>query len=78
MTLRTDAAAPEPLVVFEHERVADGLRLEHLYRIKTYGREDIFNGIKLDLTKEAADFQRFTTKEGDAKLDPPKQTNPPQ
>jgi hypothetical protein len=65
-------AAREPLVVFEHERVADGLWLEHLFRLKTYGYKEIFNGIELDLTKEATDFQRFTAGAGDDKLDPPK------
>lgn len=65
-------ATNEPAVVFEHERVADGLWLEHLFRIKTYGHKDIFNSIELDLTKEATDFQRFTAGAGDDKLDPPK------
>lgn len=65
-------AANEPSVVFEHERVADGLWLEHLFRIKTHRYKDIFNGIELDLIKEATDFQRFTAGAGEDKLDQPK------
>lgn len=71
-------AVREPSVIFEHERVADGLWLEHLFRIKTYGHKDIFNGIELDLTKEAADFQRFSTKSGEDQTQPQKNDNPPQ
>jgi hypothetical protein len=78
----TDAApdaSREPSVVFEHERMADGVWLEHLFRIKTYGHTDIFNDIELDLSKEATDFQRFSAKSGDDKLDAPKKEgeNPP-
>lgn len=78
-----DAAAKttaESSVVFEHKRMPDGVWLERLVRIKTYGHKDIFNGIELDFTKEAADFQRFSTRTGDEKLNPPKKENerPPQ
>ena len=66
------AATPDPSVVFEHERQPDGVWLEHLFRIKTYGHKDIFNGIELDLTKEATGFQRFAAGAGEEKLDPPK------
>jgi hypothetical protein len=70
------AAGParEPSVVFEHERLPDGVWIEHLFRIKTYGHKDIFNGIELDFTKEASAFQRFNAAAGDEKLDAP----PPQ
>ncbi|HEX8500340.1 MAG TPA: hypothetical protein VF659_07095 [Pyrinomonadaceae bacterium] len=70
------AAPPEPSIVFEHERLPDGVWLERLVRIKTYGRKDIFNGIELDLTKEAADFKRFTAGAGDDRLDAPKKKEP--
>jgi hypothetical protein len=66
-------SAREPSVVFEHERMPDGVWLEHLFHIKTYGHKDIFNGIDLDLTKEATGFQRFTAGAGDEKLDAPPQ-----
>ncbi|HJQ31371.1 MAG TPA: hypothetical protein VJ866_04285 [Pyrinomonadaceae bacterium] len=66
------AAALEPSVVFEHERLPDGVWLEHFFRIKTYGHKDIFNGLELDLTREATAFQRFDTAAGDEKLDTPK------
>ena len=71
------AATPEPAVVFEHERMPDGVWLERLVRLKTYGHKDIFNGIELDLTKEATDFRRFNADAGDDKLDAPKKENPP-
>lgn len=72
------APSPPPVVVFEHERVAEGVWLERFVHIKTYGHKAIFNGIELDTAKEAADFQRFSTGSGDDKLNPPKDTNPPQ
>ncbi len=68
------AAAPsEPSLVFEHERVADGVWIERLVRVNTYGHKDLFNGIELDSTKEAADFRRFIAGAGDEKLDAPPQ-----
>lgn len=66
-----DAHAPEPSVVFEHARVADGLWLERLVRIKTYGRKQTFNGIELDFTKEVTGFKRFTALAGDDRVDAP-------
>jgi hypothetical protein len=71
------AAPPAPAVVFEHERLPDGVWLERLVRIKTYGHKDVFNGIELDFTKEAADFKRFAADAGDERLDAPKKENPP-
>jgi len=66
-----DLPAPEPSVVFEHARVAEGVWLERLVRIKTYGRKQIFNGIELDFTKEVTDFKRFSSLAGDDRVDPP-------
>ncbi|HKG15260.1 MAG TPA: hypothetical protein VKB12_18190, partial [Pyrinomonadaceae bacterium] len=66
-----DARAPEPAVVFEHARVAEGVWLERLVRIKTYGRKQIFNGIELDFTKEVTDFKRFSSLAGDDRVDAP-------
>ncbi|MDT7690466.1 MAG: hypothetical protein QOE46_3225 [Acidobacteriota bacterium] len=63
----------ESSVVFEHERLPDGVWLERLVRVESYGHKDIFNGIELDLTKEATGFQRFTTGAGEEKLDPPRE-----
>jgi hypothetical protein len=75
------AAAPEPSVVFEHERLPDGVWLERLVRIKTYGHRDVFNRLELDFTKEAADFKRFTADAATDALDAPKKQpeprNPP-
>ncbi|HEX7957189.1 MAG TPA: hypothetical protein VF508_09615 [Pyrinomonadaceae bacterium] len=71
-------ATPEPAVVFEHERMSDGVWLERLVRIRTYGHKDVFNGIDLDFTKETTDFRRFSSDAGDEKLDEPKKANPPQ
>ena len=74
-----DSAPPptaEPSVVFEHERLPDGVWLERLVRIKTYGHTDVFNRIELDYTKEAADFKRFTADAGEDALDPPKKKEP--
>lgn len=67
-----DAPASEPSVVFEHARVAEGVWLERLVRIKTYGRKQIFNGIELDFTKEVTDFKRFSSLAGDDALNSPK------
>lgn len=67
----SDVHAPEPSVVFEHARVAEGLWLERLVRIKTYGRKQIFNGIELDFTKEVTDFKRFSSLAGDDRVDAP-------
>jgi hypothetical protein len=67
----------EPSVVFEHERLPDGVWLERLVRIKTYGHTDIFNRIELDFTKEAADFKRFAADAGDDALDSPKKKDEP-
>ena len=67
------AAAREPSVVFEHARLREGLWLERLVRIKTYGQKEIFNGIELDFTKEVTDFKRFTSLAGDDdRVGPPK------
>lgn len=66
-----DVLAAEPAVVFEHTRVADGLWLERFVRIKTYGHKQLFNGIELDLTKDATDFKRFSSLAGDDRVDPP-------
>ena len=66
-----DLPAPEPSVVFEHARVAEGVWLERLVRIKTYGRKQIFNGIELDFTKEVTDFKRFSSLAGDDRVDAP-------
>jgi hypothetical protein len=71
-------ATAEPSVVFEHERLPDGVWLERLVRIKTYGHTDIFNRIELDFTKEAADFKRFASAAGDDALDAPKKKDEPQ
>jgi hypothetical protein len=71
------ASAREPSVVFEHERLPDGVWLERLGRIKTYGRKDIFNGIELDFTKEAADFKRFAADAGADQLDSPRKQPQP-
>ena len=66
-----DSPAPEPSVVFEHARVAEGVWLERLVRIKTYGRKQIFNNIELDFTKEVTDFKRFSSLAGDDRVDAP-------
>jgi hypothetical protein len=70
----TSSVAPThvPAVVFEHARVAEGVWLELLVRIKTYGHKEIFNGIELDFTKEVTDFKRFSSLAGDDTLDAPK------
>lgn len=68
----TAAPAREPAVVFEHARLADGVWLERLVRIKTYGYKEIFNGIELDFTKEVTDFKRFSSVAGDDRVDAPK------
>lgn len=67
----SDVVAAEPSVVFEHARVAEGLWLERLVRIKTYGRKQTFNGIEIDFTKEVTDFKRFSSIAGDDRVDAP-------
>ncbi|HWS89737.1 MAG TPA: hypothetical protein VN282_22390 [Pyrinomonadaceae bacterium] len=71
---------PDPVVVFEHERVSEAVWLERFVHINTYARKDLFNGIKLDTAKESSDFQRFTARTGEEKLDEPKRDgeSPPQ
>ncbi|MFL6282453.1 MAG: hypothetical protein ACJ74Q_04735 [Pyrinomonadaceae bacterium] len=66
-----DAPAPEPSIVFEHARVREGVWLERLVRIKSYGHKQIFNGIELDFTKEVTDFKRFSSVAGDERVDAP-------
>jgi hypothetical protein len=68
----TSSNTAEPSVVFEHARLPDGVWLERLVRIKTYGRRQIFNGIELDFTKEVYDFKRFSSLAGDDRVDAPK------
>jgi hypothetical protein len=70
---KTSSAQQEPAVVFEHTRVAERVWLESLVRIKTNASKDVFNGLELDYTKEARDFQRFSANTGDEKLDAPKE-----
>jgi len=65
-------APPSAPVVFEHERVAEGVWLERFVHINTYPDRALFNGIGLDTAKESSDFQRFTADEGKEKLDEPK------
>jgi len=67
----SDVHAPEPSVVFEHARVAEGVWLERLVRVKTHGRKQNFNGIELDFTKEVTDFKRFSSLAGDDRVDAP-------
>jgi hypothetical protein len=67
----SDVNAHEPSVVFEHARVAEGLWLERLVHIKTYGRKQVFNDIELDFTKEVTDFKRFSSLAGDDRVDAP-------
>jgi hypothetical protein len=66
-----DAPAQEPAIVFEQARVREGVWLERLVRIKTYGHKQIFNGIELDFTKEVTDFKRFSSVAGDDRVDAP-------
>jgi hypothetical protein len=66
-----DAHAPEPAIVFEHMRVREGVWLERLVRMNTYGHKQIFNGIELDFTKEVTDFKRFSSVAGDDRVDSP-------
>jgi hypothetical protein len=66
-----DAPAREPSIVFEHARVGEGVWLERLVRIKTYGHKQVFNGIELDFTKEVTDFKRFSSVAGDDRVDAP-------
>jgi hypothetical protein len=66
-----DAPAREPAIVFEHARVREGVWLERLVRIKTYGHKQIFNGIELDFIKEVTDFKRFSSVAGDDRVDAP-------
>jgi hypothetical protein len=68
----SDVLTREPSIVFEHARVADGLWLERLVRIKTFGLKKIFNGIELDFTKEVTNFKRFSSLAGDDTIDAPK------
>ena len=67
-----DVPASEPSVIFEHARMGEGVWLERLVRIETYGRKAIFNGIELDFTKEITDFKRFSSVAGDDRVDAPK------
>jgi hypothetical protein len=69
---QTSADAPAPSIVFEHARVREGVWLERLVRIKSYGHKHIFNGIELDFTKEVTDFKRFNSVAGDDRVDAPK------
>lgn len=66
------AAGGESAVVFEHERMPDGVWLERLVMLKTYGHKDVFNGIDLYFTKEVSDYKRFSADAGEDKLDRPK------
>jgi len=68
----SDAPASGPAVVFEHERVADGLWLERFVHVNTYLNKDLFNGIELDTAKESSDFKRFAADAGNEKLEEPK------
>jgi hypothetical protein len=70
--ISSDGLAREPSIVFAHARVADGVWLEQLVHIKTYGHKEIFNGIELDFTKVVADFKRFSSLAGDDTIDAPK------
>ena len=70
------ADIPEPAVVFEHERLAEGVWIERFVRIKTYGHREIFNGIELDFTKQVTNLKRFSSVAGDDKLDAPPDQDP--
>jgi hypothetical protein len=70
------AEAAEPAVVFEHERLGEGVWIERFVRIKTYGHREIFNGIELDFTKQVTNFKRFSSVAGDDKLDAPPDQDP--
>lgn len=64
------ASAGNPSIVYEETRLPDGLWIQSLLRIRTAGHKDVFNGMSLDVSKEAGDFKRFSA-EGEEKLNLP-------
>lgn len=62
----------DPVVIFDHARVAEGLWLERFVHIQTFGHKEIFNGIELDFVKQVTDFKRFSSVAGDDRVDAPK------
>jgi len=68
----TPADAFDPVVIFDHARVDEGLWLERFVHIQTFGHKEIFNGIELDFVKQITDFKRFSSVAGDDRVDAPK------
>lgn len=66
------ASPDSPAVVYEEARLPDGLWIQSLLHIRTARDKDFFNGMSLDVSKEASDFKRFDADSGDEKLDAPK------
>lgn len=64
-------AAPEPAVVYEETRLPDGLWIQSLLRIRTFGRKEVFGGLTIDVSKEASDFKRFSAAGEDMKTEKP-------
>jgi hypothetical protein len=68
----TPAGTFDPVVIFDHTRVVEGVWLERFVHIETYGHKEIFNGIELDFVKQITDFKRFSSVAGDDRVDAPK------
>lgn len=66
------ASASNPSIVYEEARLPDGLWIQNLLRIRTAGHKEVFNGMNLDVSKEASDFKRFSA-EAEEKLNAPKE-----
>ena len=60
-----------PAIRIEQTRLPDGRWKESLIRLNTTADRELFNNVARDHTEEMSNFQRFTTKAGDAAVDAP-------
>ena len=61
----------DPAVRIEQTRLPDGRWKESLVRLNTTADRELFNNVARDHTEEMTNFQRFTTKAGDAAVAAP-------
>ena len=60
-------------IVFEQTRLPEGVWLPLYAQINLSARVMLFAGVSVNETEEYSDYKRFSTKNGEEKLDAPKE-----
>ncbi|HEV2803147.1 MAG TPA: hypothetical protein VGW12_21955 [Pyrinomonadaceae bacterium] len=68
---------PGSAVVMEQTRLEDGVWLPRFSQINASAKVFLFAGFRLNATREYSNYRRFSTSVGDAKVEAPPATTPP-